>query len=419
MHGTPDAKSHSAADSWVALMNAHRQTSPSVCIVAKYTYPGCTRLRQQVAALEQARLNVDILCLRAPGQAKTEVHGSVTVYRVAGLREKDSFLKYIFSIAVFSLAAFVKLQMLSLRKKYDVIVFHTLPESLIILGAIQALRGSRLVLDVRDVSLELYQSKWGKTRLKRLLPLVRLAEKISCRLATRILCASPGFRDRLVSRGTPRDKSTLMYNTADIDIFPYWTGREFNRISTGARIFYHGTVAERFGVEVAVEAMHYLRELVPDSVLDVYGPYDTDYREAVEARITALGLDSAARFHDPVSLEEINTLFRKADIAVVPYLDDDFMNLAFSTKTFECAAAGLPVVASRLRPAQLVFPEDSVLYAQPGNPRDFADKMAQACSDPELRRSMSERAHKAYLQVCSTVMAERFVETIEELLPSR
>lgn len=380
------------------------------CIVGKYIYPDDTRTRQQAEALEQAGFVVDILCLRGKGQEKVERFGLVTAYRVLEEKPRDSFVKYLRVTLCFLTAAFLKLQRLSLKKTYDIIVVHTLPEFLIFVGTVQKILGKPLILDVRDLSVELFKSKWGRWGVSIILmPLAKVAEKLSCRFANHLIVASPGFKRRLVERGASPEKTTLLFNTADSQIFKYQSDRKFYRITKGARLIYHGTVAERFGLTNAIEVVARLQALVPESTLEIYGLYsDSSYRAECEKKIRQLGLTNRIFLHERRSLEEIFEIIRDADIGVVPYLNDDFMNLALSTKIFEYTASGLPVVASRLQSLTSIFDNTCILFADPGNPQDFAEKIAELCLDPELRKARVKCALEEVGKISGDVMAERY-----------
>ncbi|MCX7013926.1 MAG: glycosyltransferase [Candidatus Sumerlaeota bacterium] len=211
----------------------------------------------------------------------------------------------------------------------------------------------------------------------------------------------------------------MLYNTADTRVFSPCPERPFDRIESGARLFYHGTMAERFGVDVAIQALAELRKTIPGSTLDAYGPCDADYRRRLDQLIADLALKDCVRLHEPVSLERIRRVLDNADLGIVPYQRDDFMELAFSTKMFEYAASGLPIVASRLRPALLVFDDSCVAYATPGNPVSFARHAAALCLAPDRRRKMAENAFKAHESVSGDVMAARYRAVIRGLASGR
>jgi len=389
---------------------------PRVCIVAKYRWPMYSRLRQQATALAEAGFDVDILCLRADGQPAKEQSERITVYRVAGDRSRDGFLKYLWATFCFTSGAFIRLNRLLFRTSPDVLVVHTLPEFMVFVGAFHKLQGRPVVLDCVDLSVEIFDSKWGAGRLAVLKPLVRLYEKLSCSFADRILAASDGFRQRLLERSVDPGKITVMMNSADTRVFKFDAKRRFEKIEKQARLFYHGTVAARFGLAEAVEAVAVLQDRIPGTSLHIYGRQHSDYRKLLEKRIEELNLAGKVFLGSLQPHEEIYRLIRRSDIGVVPYRSDDFMNLALSTKMFEYAAAGIPIVSSRLRPAESIFDDKCVAYTRPGDPEDLAYKIERLCLDPRLRKSQVKAARKAHADVCGTVMAGRFLDLVRGLL---
>src|SRR5262249_27780149 len=153
------------------------------------------------------------------------------------------------------------------ERSYEVIQVHNMPDFLVFAGLFQKLSGKPVVLDLHDLSVELFRSKWGTRSSTLLEPLVRAVEKLSCSFADELITTSAGFKESLVRRGVREDKITLVLNTADSTIFSYQTNREFKAITRGVKLLYHGTVAERFGLLKAVEAVHLLQNLIPGTTL--------------------------------------------------------------------------------------------------------------------------------------------------------
>jgi glycosyltransferase involved in cell wall biosynthesis len=214
------------------------------------------------------------------------------------------------------------------------------------------------------------------------------------------------------------EKITLILNSADERIFENHGVRKFDRIERGARLLYHGTVAGRFGLTAAIDAVARLQEIIPETVLHIYGKYDPNYRRELEEQIERLCLSDRVVLGGYRSLEEIREIICRSDIGIVPYLSDAFMSLALSTKTFEYVAMGCPVVASRVASLQLIFDEQSIRYVAPGRPDDLAEKMAELCQHPQLRESYVKRAAQAYQAVSWPVMENRYLRLVGSYMSS-
>lgn len=387
-----------------------------VCMVVMSLYPNDERVRREATALERAGIAVDVICQRAADQTPMEQLGGVTAWRVTRQTTKENIGQYLWVSACFALAAFLKMQRLSLGRRYHAIQAHNMPDFLIFAGLLHKLAGTPLVLDLHDLSVELFRSKWSARKGRRLLPLVRAVERVSCALANRLITTSNGFKERLVSRGIPAEKVELVLNAPDPRHFQFQGGRAFEPIERGLRLLYHGTVAERFGLGTAIEALGLLRQRIPESRLDIYGKYDPACRRQLEEKIGRLHLEDAVRLGGWLGVAEIPRIIREADVGLVPYLNDEFMSLALSTKTFEYAATGLPVAASCLDSITTHFDGQCVEYFEPGNAWDMAERLAALALDPERRRRQVRNAAAALEQVSGAVMEQRYLNLMKGLL---
>jgi glycosyltransferase involved in cell wall biosynthesis len=187
-------------------------------------------------------------------------------------------------------------------------------------------------------------------------------------------------------------------------------------MTEGPVLLYHGTVAHRFGLHVAIEAVGRLRERLPGVRLFIYGRYDPSYRKSLERLVEASGLGGCVSLGGYLPLEKVKEVIGEADIGVVPYLSDPFMNLALSTKTFEYVSMRLPVVASRLDSITSIFTDRSLEYFNPGNATDLADAIMRICRAPALRKDYIDNAAEAYEPISWPVMSKRYLKTINGLI---
>jgi len=387
-----------------------------VAMVVLSHYPHDPRVRREAEALERHGFAVDVFCIRGEKEEPVEQRGNVTAYRITRLREKESILPYLWFSLIFLVQSFWALQRHSARTPYQLIQFHNMPDYLVWAGLWQKIRGVPILLDLHDLMVELYASKWGKRSSALLLPLVRLVEKLSQRLANRLITTSVGFQNCLLQRGVPKEKITLVLNSADHHIFQR-TPREFQQFDRKVRLLYHGTVAHRFGIHVAIQAFALIHKQLPESTFHIYGlRFPTEYTRELERIVEEHGLKGHVFLEYYVPLGTIAQVIANSDMGIVPYLSDSFMDIALSTKSFEYVAMGAPVVASRLPSITAIFDDESVTYFEAGNPSDLANQVLTLCANPERQKSQAENALRTYADIAWPTMEERYVNLVRKMI---
>ncbi len=380
-------------------------------------YPADPRVRREAELLARTGFYVDIICLHGLDETETEKFGNVTAYRVMkGTEQKESFLKYLLLSVVFGGLAFFKLQKLSLRHGYDLIHVHNMPDFLVFVGLRHKLMGRPVILDLHDLTVELFKSKWGNDGLQFLQSFVQLGERMSCRFADHVITTSDGFRDKLIERKIDADKITLVLNSVDELIFKKIEHPKWQPIKSGLKLVYHGTVAKRFGLHVAIEAVALLKNVIPDITFHIYGNSDPGYNMELANRIKELDLTDHVFLKGYNPQEKIVAEMDNFDIAVVPYLSDHFMDLAVSTKTFEYAFMEVPIVASRLPSFTMLFDEKSINYFESGNAQQLANKILEFCTNPRMRKAFVKRSSKIYQKFAWSIMGDRYLKTINHLI---
>ncbi len=393
-----------------------------VAMVVLSQYPGDPRVRREAETLARYGIQVDILCYRNPGQSSVEEFGLIKVFRIMRVQDKTSILRYLVFSQGFGLVAFFRLLGFSIKNNYDIIQIHNLPDQLVFTALFQRILGTPVVLDLHDLMVELFESKWdtGKTRV--LLPVVKFLERISCDFASHLITTSEGFRLKLLGRGISNEKITLVLNAADTNIFYRPKNGKMARhcrrgeILTSPRLVYHGTITHRFGIHVLVGAVGILKSKGFNPSLQLFGKYDEDYRPVLEALIRDLGLDSNVSLGGYLMHEEIREMLYDVDIGIVPYLSDSFMDLALSTKSFEYVVMGLPVVASRVAAMTSLFSPKAVRYFSPGDEDDLAHQIQLFCQNPDSRDQYPLIADEEYQSVSWPTMEKRYVDLMGGLM---
>ena len=391
----------------------------NICMITQSLYPIDPRVRRQAEKLEKEGFNVDILCVDIDNGCEIESYGSVTAYRVLKyVRHEDQLNYFIFSLKFF-LFCFIKLQSLYKVKKYELIQVHNMPDYHIFIGFVQKIFFSvPLVLDIHDLTVDLFQEKWSGKKSKLLLPLIKFVEKISCLFANHILTVTDECVNILIKRGVRKDKITLILNTANEELFTFDNKRNFKVIKENLTLFYHGTIAERFGLHTVIQALPQIEKSIPNTQFIMYGKYDQAYKGELIRLITKLGLEGKVHLHSIVPIEKILGILRFVDIGVVPYLASDYMHLSLSTKAFEYAACGIPIISSRLKSMEGVFRSQSISFFEAGIPDDFAKKTVELCNNPNFRKAAIYSAIEDLDKISWKVMSKKYFDLIFSLTKS-
>ena len=387
-----------------------------VCMISQSLHSD-PRVRRQAEALADEGFEIDIICTaKNSSEEKIEKLGSITFYKVIVERKYEDVLRYVFQYFLFFIMAFFKLQYLSLIKSYNLIQIHNMPEFHVFTAVFQKIAGVPIVLDIHDLTPELFECKWQNNKKPALIALIKYIERISCRFADKIITVNDICKQYLVNRGIPPEKITLILNTPNQKIFKYDSEREFKDISGGAKLIYHGTVAERFGLHTAVEAMNLLNEKIPGSLLCIYGRFDLSYKKYLDTLIAKYNLEGKVFLNGEHPQEVIYNFIRLSDFGIVSYVDNEYMNLCLSTKMFEYNASLLPVVASRLKAFSMVFNDDSIAYVEPDNAEALAEKLIQLCHDPDKRKTMICNAYSVLQTISGQIMSERYLNLISSTI---
>ena len=382
-------------------------------MITQSPYPMDARPRKQAELLVSNGFQVDIICrAQTQNEAKVERFNNVTAYRMLKYSNNEKAHNYVLESLSFFLVAFLKLQILYIKKRYDLIQIHNMPNFHVFTAIIQKLLGASVVLDLHDLTVELLEVKWPGKKYKLLKAADKFLEKISCKFADALITVSEGCKARLVNRGNPSSKITLVLNSANQNIFIFDKKRRFEKINENAILLYHGTIAEHFGLHIAIEAMAEVNKKIPNSKFYVYGKYYPSYKYRLEEKIRDLNLTESVFLFGIITLEECYLKIKEADIGIVPYVNNDYENIGLSNKTFEYTASGLPVVASRLLSLQSIFDEDCIQYAEPENPAEFADKIIELCKNPKLRKEKTLKAYSDLSEVSGSVMDSRYLNLI-------
>ncbi len=355
-------------------MGHHRK----ILIVSHSYFMRDTRPRRHARAFVDAGWDVDVLCARDDGEPRRESVAGVNVRRLPARRRRGSKVRYAFEYASFGAMALGAVTAMHLKRRYDIVYVFGIPNLIVRAAMAPHLAGARIILDMRDPLPEFFQSRYGFADDHRAVRALLMEERLSCRYATHVLTVIDAMRD-LFLRSVPPDKITVVRNAPDPRLFSH-SGNLPARDPDDRTILYAGTVAERYGVDLILEAVARLEGDIPGLRARIVGDGDLVPRLREIAR--ARGIEDRVSLDGPVPLDAMPGIIATAWLGAQPHRADPLMRYSFSTKLLEWGALGLPVVCSATESVVREFSAREMMFVQPGDLDTLCERIREAHRDP-------------------------------------
>lgn len=389
-----------------------------IAVVAFTCYPTDPRVRRETEALIEAGYRVDVICLRYPGEPDTELVGGAQVYRLPLQRKREGKLRYLWAYLYFICLAFFTLSILYMRKRYDLIQVHNMPDALVFSALLPRLCGCKIILDHHDPMPEVYMSKYGVGAEHPTVRLVRLLERYSMHLSDLVLTVNRPCRELIISRGCPRSKVHVVMNLPQDSVFgstPANPNPDVTHKKDSFVIMCHGTITERNGLGVALEAIERVRDRIPNLVFDVYGEGDflNEFLDLAKKK----NLGEIVRYHGLVGLEKIADAIQSSDVGLIPNAGPVYWEYVTPTRMFEYLYLGKPVIVPRTKAIVDCFDDESLCFFESGNADSLADVLLEVYANPRRVQAVLARG----ISICKSkyrwvTEKERFVNAIQGLL---
>jgi glycosyltransferase involved in cell wall biosynthesis len=358
-------------------------------MIAYTFYDSDNRVMRYAEALAARNDHVDVIALRKKGGRKTYWLNGVHVYAIQErVRDEKGQWDYLFRILRFLFASALLVTKQHLAKKYDLVHVHSVPDFEVFAALIPKLRGARIILDIHDIVPELYASKFKLAHDSLAFSALRVVEKWSAAFADHVIIANDLWLEKITARSTTRNKCSAFINYPDLSVF---NPRLRTRIGDHRFIMmYPGTLNWHQGLDIAVKALAIAKESVPGIEFHIYGEGNAE--PEIRRLVEGLRLGDTVFIKSPLPLREIASVMANADLGIVPKRNDSFGGEAFSTKTLEFMALGVPIVVADTRIDRFYFNESLVRFFTAGNETDLARTIVDAYNNRELSGRLASRA---------------------------
>lgn len=242
--------------------------------------------------------------------------------------------------------------------------------------------------------------------------LALLLDRLSCRLATKVLVDTPAHEEYFSSGlGIPKYKLSSLPVSCNEDIFYPRPSRPANEATL---VLNYSTYLPTHGIETILRAAQIVKDESIHFKLIGKGPL---YQQALDLA-KMLELDNVT-FTPPVSLEKLAEEIAMADICLGGHFGkSEKATRVIPGKIYQMIAMGKPIIAANsLANQELLCHESSTYLCPPDDPDALATAILTLYHNPKLCAEIGSGARAVFKEKCSeTIVTEKLRNIIMEML---
>jgi glycosyltransferase involved in cell wall biosynthesis len=378
------------------------------------------RVRREAETLAGAGHQVEVFALRRPTDPQRESIQGVDVRRLGVQRHQGAGLGvYLREYLSFFVRAGVALTRAHASRRFALVQVHTLPDFLVFATLPLRVTGVPVILDLHEAMPEFFGSRFGGRSRGIGRWLLDVQERSACRFASAVVTVNEALGDRLLGIGVPPAKLSIVPNAPSLGRFAPGAHAARSFMADGSlRLVYAGALSPIYELDVVLDAVARLVEAAGglDVRLDLYG---RDFEEVpLRDQAARLGIGDRVTFHGRIPLDEVPAAIAAADIGLAPTRRSPFTDYSLSTKAYEYAAMGKPVVATRLPMVVRTFGDDVVTY-EPGDAVDLVRAIMEVVDLQAERDARVARALERVQGLSWDVESARYLALVDRLTADR
>jgi glycosyltransferase involved in cell wall biosynthesis len=341
--------------------------------------------------------SVDVLCIKQKGQNKNINPGGATYYRLPiSYNKRSNKIVQISKFIFFMIFSFIKLFKLNIKNKYQIIHVHN-PPDFIVLSAIpfKIFSNTKIILDLHDMLPEAVSSNFEVDENHIFVRIARLIERLAIKCSDAIICTNTYDKEIILSRNIiDPEKIFIVMNTPDTELFKIeHLRKEDFKLENKFVILFEGTIWKRRGIQTVIEAVEKLKDKIPIYFVILGDGPDLEYFKNI---VNDKNLNAFIEFTGWVDLKTLSEYISISDVCLIPFLKTKVNERGVPNKLFEYIVHDKPVIASRLTGMSLTLSDKEVLFFEPGNATDLAEKILWVYNNPKEIEKMVNNAKQRY-----------------------
>ena len=226
-----------------------------------------------------------------------------------------------------------------------------------------------------------------------LLKIISIMEKIMYRSAAHIVTVGEGYVGKLVERGVPEKKISVVMNGVDKSLFyPRPVNHDLlEKYGIDGKFIcsYVGTIGMACGLKTVLDAAELLKQQNNDHIRFVLVG-DGAVKADLETEAQQRNLDNVI-FTGRRPKNEMPDWIASSNINLVHLKKSDLFTTVMPSKIFESAGCGRPVLMGVDGFAKkLVMDAGMGIDIEPENPQEMVDALLSVAADPELEKRLGE-----------------------------
>ncbi len=397
--------------------NMPRKKNLNVCMLTYSFYKTDARVRRYAEILARRGDHVEILSLKDENdKTNYEILNDVHIYRLQRrLKNEKGKFQYFYRILKFLIKSFVTVTKNHIKKPYDLIHVHSVPDFEVFAALLPKLLGSKIILDIHDPVPDFFLAKFG-LKNKHYYNLLSFIERISTGFADHVITVTDFWSDKIAYRSQiPENKISVILNLPDLKTFDISKMQERKKAAEYFTVIYPGTINKHCGLDIAVRAIALAKETIPNVKFDIYG--DGPERNNIISLIKELKLDNNVFLKGRVPLEMVPEIMYNADIGIALLSGDhDYAQQALNVKLFEYLSMELPAVATRTKSIEHYLKEGTIMLSKPNDPDDVAKCIIDLYLSPSKREALQKNGLAFIREYNSETQMKKYLEIIDNLV---
>ena len=379
------------------------------------------RVRREAEAVRATGRQVDVFSLRQEGDGPQGELAGVRIHRLDVQRHQGAGIgTYLREYAAFMGRAGVALTRSHRRRRYALVQVATIPDALVFSALALRLAGVPVIIDLHEAMPEFFRMRFPRASGRLAHGMLVAQERLSIAFANEAITVNDALGRRLVDMGVPARKVHVVPNAPVLARFdPAAHPRRAFMEDGVLRLVYAGALSVVYELDVALEALARIRAVRPGLPfsLELYG---RDFAEQpLHDEVAANGLGDRVQFHGRIPIDDVPAALAAADIGLAPTRRTEFTDFSLSTKIFEYAAMGKPVVASRLPMVEATFPPGTVTTYPAGDADAMAAAILGLVDDPGAREASTARTAELVAGLAWERVSEGYLGLVESLARDR